>query len=532
MKIFILLLTLIFTLSIPFTFANESTHKTMPILTVGYTSLNWAPLAFKNNDQIVGLLPALMNAIAAQAGYQIKNIYYPSFDEMISAFKRNDIDLLIGIAATFDRQKYMLFSDPILSTSFAMLSRSPQYTKIADLNNVTISVEDGFAIKQKIANLHIKNQIVSLPSNTIALNAVETGLADVYIGNSLMLHNLYTFGDLKKSLYFSPLTELSFERLYITVTKNHALLLNKINKAYNQLPETVLTNIYDKWLTAPQKKMLSDPHQLYLTKSENNYLQQHENIRIGYQFPVSPILINNDIILHQLKDILTIIKEKLHITTTIIPINNYQDGKKKLANNDIDIIAAIATTTNRYKELTFTTPYSNDKWVMVDRINHKKLTSINSTNIIGVLNSEIAVQRVKEHYPTVKIHQFKTNIDILNAVINNDINYAVIPLSVAQVLLQNNFLGQLKIVSSRIDNHDQKIAFAVKKNNVLLRNIVNKVLDSLPPDTLANIKKKWYTIILKEDGDYHRLIILAITFSLAIPDYHYLTATVKLSSIL
>ncbi|KAE8177920.1 ATP-binding protein [Photobacterium carnosum] len=516
MKIFILLLTLIFTLSIPVTFANESTHKTMPILTVGYTSLNWAPLAFKNNDQIVGLLPALMDAIAAQAGYQIKNIYYPNFDEMISAFKRNDIDLLIGIAATFDRQKYMLFSDPILSTSFAMLSRSPQHTKIADLNNVTISVEDGFAIKQKIANLHIKNQILSLPSNTIALNAVETGLADVYIGNSLMLHNLYTFGDLKKSLYFSPLTELSFERLYITATKNHALLLNKINKAYNQLPETVLTNIYDKWLTAPQKKMLSDPHQLHLTKSENNYLQQHENIRIGYQFPVSPILINNDIILHQLKDILTIIKEKLHITTTIVPINNYQDGKKKLADNDIDIIAAIATTANRYKELTFTAPYSNDKWVMIDRINHKKLTSINSTNIIGVLNSEIAVQRVKEHYPTVKIHQFKTNIDILNAVINDDINYAVIPLSVAQVLLQNNFLGQLKIVSSRIDNQDQKIAFAVKKNNVLLRNIINKVLDSLPPDTLANIKKKWYTIILKEDGDYHRLIILAITFSLAI----------------
>ncbi|MCD9554292.1 transporter substrate-binding domain-containing protein [Photobacterium carnosum] len=516
MKIFILLLTLIFTLSIPVTFANESTHKTMPILTVGYTSLNWAPLAFKNNDQIVGLLPALMDAIAAQAGYQIKNIYYPNFDEMISAFKRNDIDLLIGIAATFDRQKYMLFSDPILSTSFAMLSRSPQHTKIADLNNVTISVEDGFAIKQKIANLHIKNQILSLPSNTIALNAVETGLADVYIGNSLMLHNLYTFGDLKKSLYFSPLTEISFERLYITATKNHALLLNKINKAYNQLPETVLTNIYDKWLTAPQKKMLSDPHQLHLTKSENNYLQQHENIRIGYQFPVSPILINNDIILHQLKDILTIIKEKLHITTTIVPINNYQDGKKKLADNDIDIIAAIATTANRYKELTFTAPYSNDKWVMIDRINHKKLTAITSTNIIGVLNSEIAVQRVKEHYPTVKIHQFKTNIDILNAVINDDINYAVIPLSVAQVLLQNNFLGQLKIVSSRIENQDQKIAFAVKKNNVLLRNIINKVLDSLPPDTLANIKKKWYTIILKEDGDYHRLIILAITFSLVI----------------
>ena len=77
MRIFILLLTLIFTLSIPVTFANESTHKTMPILTVGYTSLNWAPLAFKNNDQIVGLLPALMDAIAAQAGYQIKNIYYP-----------------------------------------------------------------------------------------------------------------------------------------------------------------------------------------------------------------------------------------------------------------------------------------------------------------------------------------------------------------------------------------------------------------------------------------------------------------------
>ena len=124
MRNFILLLTLIFSLAVHATPADETTAK--PILTVGYTSFNWAPLAFKNNNSIIGLLPSLMDAIADKAGYQIKNIYYDSFDEMVAAFKRNDVDLLIGIAATFDRQKYMLFSDPILSTSFAMLSRSPQ----------------------------------------------------------------------------------------------------------------------------------------------------------------------------------------------------------------------------------------------------------------------------------------------------------------------------------------------------------------------------------------------------------------------
>lgn len=489
--------------------ANEPTEK---VLTVGYTSSNWAPLTFKSKGQIIGLLPALMDAIADKAGYKIKNVDYPSFSHLLSAFKRNEVDLLIGVSATFDHQKYMVFSDPILSTSYAMLSTTPQHTQTSDLTEVIVSINNGFAIEQKIIDLQLKGQILAMPSNAIALNAVESGLADVYIGNGLILQNLHTFGDLQRSLYFSPLTELPFERLYITATKNNSAIIDKINQAYNQLSEHVLTNIYDKWLTTAQKKMLGDPHALYLTTIEKTYLKQHKNIRIGYQFPISMPLNKNDLILHQLNDTLAYIKNKLHITTTIVPINNYQDAKQKLANNDIDIIAAVAVTNKRHQELAFTAPYGNDKWVLVDRIDHKKLASINQTDVIAVLDSGFGAKLAKEHYPTAQIKQFKTKLNILDALTHNDVNYAVISLSTANVLLQDNFLGQLKIVSSRLDDHNRKIAFAVAPTNLILRDVFNKAMDSLPPGTLNDIQKKWHTVTIKADGDYQRLIVLAIVF--------------------
>ncbi|PST86238.1 transcriptional regulator [Photobacterium sp. NCIMB 13483] len=506
MRNFILLLVLILPPFIQTIYANELTHKATakPILTVGYTSLNWAPLSFKHGDKIVGLLPDLMDTIAAKANYQIKSVYFQSFDEMLAAFKSNDVDLLIGIAATFNRQKYMVFSDPILSSSFAMLSRSPLYTKISDLNDATISVENGFAIKQKIIDLHLNGQILAMPSSTVALNAVDTGLADVYIGNSLILHHSLTTNKQQSPLYFSPITTLPFERLYITATRNNRVLIDNINQAYSQLHPAVLTAIYDRWLTPIQKKMLSDPHTVHLTAAENNALQQQNNIRIGYKYPMSPILNKNDFILSQLNDTLTKIKDKLPITTTIVPIDNYQDGKQKLLNNDIDIMAAVAITNQRHKELTFTTPYSNDRWVMLDHINHKKLTSINSTDTIGVLAFGFGGKLVKEYYPTAKIRLFKNKFDILNAVVDGEINYAVISLSTANVLLQNNFLGQLKIITSRIDDYDRKVAFALSKNNLLLRNILNKTIDSLPPTT---IQKQWHTFTIKNDGIYNRLIL-------------------------
>ncbi len=517
MRTFMLLLTLILSLTSQLSLANGTNHKsTKPILTVGYTSSNWAPLAFKKNNKINGLLPSILDAIADKAGYKIKNIYYPTFTEMVSAFKRNEVDLLIGIATTFDRQQYMVFSDPILSTAFAMLSRSPQHTKISDLNNVTVSIENGFAIEQKIIDLQIKGQILAMPSSTVALNAVEAGLADVYIGNGLILQNLHTFGDLPQTLYFSPLTELPFERLYITATKNNKAIIDNINQAYKQLPQSVLTNIYDTWLTNTQQKMLGNPHALHLTTAEINYLQQHKNIRIGYQFPISEILNKKDIVLHQLKDTLAHITTKLHITTTIVPINNYKDAKQKLINHDIDILAAVAVSGKRHKELAFTVPYGEDKWVMVDRSNHKKLNQIDTSDIIGVLGYGFGENLVKKHYPEAQIRQFKTKLDILNAITVGDINYGVISLSTAHVLLQDKFLGQLKIVASNLDNHDRKIAFAVAQNNLILRNVFNKAIDSLPPGTLTDIQKKWHTVILKTDGDYHRLIILVIAFSLVI----------------
>ncbi|MEC6815406.1 transporter substrate-binding domain-containing protein [Photobacterium toruni] len=514
MRSFTMWLALILSFSVHATPVHDIVEK--PVITVGYTSFNWAPLAFKKNNNIIGLLPSLMDAIAAKAGYQVRNIYYSSFDEMVSAFRRNEVNLLIGVAPTLDRQKYMIFSTPILSTSFAMLSASPQHTKLSDLKNAIISIENGFAIEQKIIDMQLANQILSMPSSTIALNAVKTGLADVYIGNSLILQNLHTFDDLQQSLYFSPLTELPVERLHITATKNNRALIDSINQAYSKVTGNTLTNIYNTWLTNSQKDMLGDPHALHLTTTETCYLQRHKNIRVGYLFPISTTLNNNDITFRQLKDTLAHIKTKLHITTTIVPITSYQDGKQKLANHDIDMIAAVAITKTRHEEIAFTTPYGNEKWVMIDSINHKKLTYINSDDVIGVLNSGFGKNLVKEYYPKAKIRLFKTKVDILDAITADEINYGVISLSAAHALLQNNFLGQLKIVSSHIDDHDRKIAFAVEKDNLLLRDVFNKAMDSLSPGTLADIQKKLHTVTLKADGDYHRLIILAITFSLII----------------
>lgn len=514
MRTFTLWLTLILSFSLHAAPAHDIEAK--PIITVGYTSFNWAPLAFKKNNKIIGLLPSLMDAIAAKAGYQVQSICYPSFNEMVSAFKRKEIDLLIGVAATFERQKYMLFSTPILSTSYAMLSRSPLHTSLTDLNEIIVSLEEGFAIEQKIVDMQLAEQILSMPSNKVALNAVKKGLADVYIGNGLILQNLYTYGDLQHSLYFSPLTALPFERLYITATKNNRSLINKINQAYSQLPESELTEIYDNWLTNKQQQMLGDPHELHLTAAETNYLQHHKNIRIGYQFPKSEILNNNDITFNQVNDILKHINNKLHFSTTIIPITDYQDGKQKLENNDIDIIAAVAVTNKRQQEVTFTTPYGNDKWVIIDRINHTKLAGIDKDDVIGVLASGFGSQLVQEHYPTTQIHNFNTKNDILQALADGKINYAALPLSTAQVLLQKNFLGQFKIVSSHLDDHHRKISFALSKNNYLLRDVFNKALDSLPPDTLNDIQKKWHTVTLKADGNYHKLLTLIIIFGLVI----------------
>ncbi|OBU25880.1 hypothetical protein AYY22_19695 [Photobacterium kishitanii] len=81
---------------------------------------------------------------------------------------------------------------------------------------------------------------------------------------------------------------------------------------------------------------------------------------------------------------------------------------------------------------------------------------------------------------------------------------------------KKNFLGQFKIVSSHIDDHNRKVSFAVKKDNLPLRDIFNKAMDSLPPSTLIDIQKKWHTVTLKADGNYHRLITFIIIFGLVI----------------
>ena len=100
------------------------------------TSPDFPPFEFLDGSQIVGIEPALMQAIADKLGVSMK-IVDMSFDNLLMSLANDEFDLVIaGLTADEERRKTTDFSDPYLEAQNLILVRAEDADKYASLDDL------------------------------------------------------------------------------------------------------------------------------------------------------------------------------------------------------------------------------------------------------------------------------------------------------------------------------------------------------------------------------------------------------------
>jgi two-component system sensor histidine kinase/response regulator len=249
-------------LQIDLTAEEQAWLATNPVVRV-HNETAWAPFNFAINGVPQGLSIDTMNLLAEKVGLRVEYVTGPSWGEFMEMMKRHELDVMLNIVKTPERQQYLLFTPPYAENPNTILShKDTPYHSLDELLGKSVSVSAGFFYEEVLKREYPEIKVVPLRNTLDTMKAVSFGTVDAALGelavfNSLMNEYLLTNVALTGEVNIG---DLEFSLLNIATHKNLPLLASILTKGLNAISDDEAKAIQQKWLTASDAgKGMSEP---------------------------------------------------------------------------------------------------------------------------------------------------------------------------------------------------------------------------------------------------------------------------------
>jgi len=252
----------------------------------------------------------------------------------------------------------------------------------------------------------------------------------------------------------------------------------------------------DKFIYKPIEKLHT------LTQDEKKYLKKHKIIKMCNNNLYDPIEFaykgNQDDMRGIAIDTLKIIEKQLDIKFVKVHTKNWKGGQQFLKNKKCDIAPATTKNSKRLKYANFTKPYlklplvilTNEKNGFVSGIDH-----ILEKNILRHQGSGL-IQILKDKYPHINIVETKSIKESFIQVSSGKADYTI-----ATIPIISNITSKYAIKNIHIAGYTgmvYKLGIAVRDDDILLLNILNKALNNITKKQHETIYEKWVNPVIKE----------------------------------
>ncbi|MBD9676955.1 transporter substrate-binding domain-containing protein [Pseudomonas sp. PDM18] len=152
---------------------------------VGLFRAGWPPFEVIDEfDQFHGISADYLQLLSERLGMKVQPVLYNTWEEVLAAVKAGEVDLLPSMAATDERQHFLSFTQPYVTTSSLIFARRDSTIRtLDDLSGRRVAVEHGYAVHELLTKAVPGIDFVLVEDSPSALKAVSTGRADAYVGN-------------------------------------------------------------------------------------------------------------------------------------------------------------------------------------------------------------------------------------------------------------------------------------------------------------------------------------------------------------
>lgn len=340
-------------------------------------------------------------------------------------------------------------------------------------------------------------------------NKIELDMKNQYI-QAIVIRDIFfdediviSYRDKKGNIVFSkklPTKYKAYEKIQTdiidiksyTKTKLGIVTLYYKNKKDNSLVDTFTIAQKEYLQTKKELKMCIDPNWFPFEKIEKG---KHIGITSDY---------------------MQLFSQAIQIPIKLVPTKSWIESLEKIKNKQCDILSLANKTEQREKYIDFSLPYITTPIVLATKTEISFIDNISQIKEkkLGIVKGYSLKQILKKEYPNINIVDVESISDGLEKVEKGIIFGYLDNTIVINHQIQNNFLGTITI-SGKLKNIID-LSVGIRSDEVLLREIFDKVILSISTTKKDEILHKWVKINYEKHTDYTLVWQLLVIFIIII----------------
>ncbi len=468
-----------------------SKHPTIRV----HNEEGWAPYNFFKQGRPQGFSIDYMKLLAGKLGITVEFVSGPSWGEFIGMVKEKKLDVMLNIAKTQEREKYLNFTHSYFDFVQALFIRydMERILSIDELSGKRFAVPKGFYFEETIKK-YPKVKLVPVKDTSESIQAVAFDKADAlldlipvvdYYKRKLGIINVKLGGTL-------GLDEGNPIPIHIGVRKDWPQLALIFNKAMKAITDEEQLAIQNKWLNWAKEEETQT--KIALTPKELNWLKKHPVIKVSNEWNWPPFNYNKDGKPSGLSiDYINLLAKRIGIKIEYIP-GEWGELLDQAFQKELDVMLNIVKTPERQKHLLYTDSYLKNPNVIIA----SETSSITDTQSLfgkkvaypeGFFYDEI----LRTTFPRIIRVPMKNTLDTLKAIQIGKVDAALGEMAAVNHLIQENFLtgiafkGAFKSGNPEIE----KLNLAVRNDWPELQSLLKKAMASVSRQETQRLRDKW-----------------------------------------
>lgn len=472
------------------------------------------PLVINRDDgEVEGIVADYLKIIGDSSRLSFKAIGYCDYAQVLAALEAGKIDLMAG-TPILPQQGEIASHAFFTNRHVEVRPRSWEPNQRHHPEVVAIANNEPFS-PEFLQNYHA-DTVAVYPNQLQGLLAVAYGNADLFVSNATAANYLID------QLQLQPLQIRNFASYHqppytFIANSNHAELINYINLILELLPSRATGDIQQRWFGGRSHYNIDD--KLLLTEQELSWIHQHPVINYAAPADLAPLAFrerNSGQMNGLAIDVMNTITRRTGIKFNPIYVEDTGEGMRLFQLGKIDMLPGVGVNIQSNSTSLYTASFAKTLWGIMVRSDR---TDINNSNDlagkrVGVQSGTISQEIITNPQLTASIDYFYApdNQTLMTWLGQGKVDAVLNNLLTANFLTSQPSLGQTKIVAVAGETPIQ-LAFAVNNSMPELKAIIDKVLESIPPEDLDKELSEWSSfkpkvVYVPHDNSYQNILIL------------------------
>ena len=234
---------------------------------------------------------------------------------------------------------------------------------------------------------------------------------------------------------------------------------------------------------------------LELTEAEQRWLEAHPIIRAAPDPDFAPFewFTLDGAYKGIAADYLRLVEQRLGIKFELVHTKEWSQVMDMARARQVDILPAVARSTQREQYLLFTTPHISAKGVIVTGKGYENIQELKGKKI-AVVTDYVWDDLITHSNFEVRLYRVERNLDGLELAALGGVDAMVSDIASVTYLIRQHGLSNLRIVKDNGVDRNLELSFGIRNDWPELQTILEKAVASLTFEEREAIRAKWLTL--------------------------------------